>query len=204
MCADKVYQDIKARARAAILANMEREREGDQIDRALLKNTLEIFQEVCHCSSLCMGCEAKACCVLHLRCLPPARQLACSWSSLVLSWASSSGYGIVLHVLCTSPLLAGVANYLGEHIAEQTPRPQVGMNSLECYETDFEVALLEASADFYKRKAAAWIQVCSCVLQCLHDSSVHTVAPDWDACRATDGWSLLLENRMCRQAAPLS
>ena len=36
---------------------------------------------------------------------------------------------------------------------------QVGMNSLECYETDFESALLEASADFYKRKAAAWIQV---------------------------------------------
>ena len=41
-----MYHDIKGRARAAILANMEREREGDQIDRALLKNTLEIFQEV--------------------------------------------------------------------------------------------------------------------------------------------------------------
>ena len=32
------------------------------------------------------------------------------------------------------------------------------MNSLECYETDFEVALLEASGEYYKRKAAAWIQ----------------------------------------------
>ena len=52
MRADKVYQDIKARARAAILANMEREREGDQIDRALLKNTLEIFQEVIQSWSL--------------------------------------------------------------------------------------------------------------------------------------------------------
>ena len=41
-----MYHEIKARARTGILTNMEREREGDQIDRALLKNTLEIFQEV--------------------------------------------------------------------------------------------------------------------------------------------------------------
>ena len=40
----------------------------------------------------------------------------------------------------------------------QTSGLQVGMNSLECYETDFEVALLEASGEYYKRKAAAWIQ----------------------------------------------
>ena len=44
--ADHVYQEVKPRARAGILANLEREREGEQIDRALLKNTLEIFQEV--------------------------------------------------------------------------------------------------------------------------------------------------------------
>ena len=41
-----MYAQIKASARHAILANIEREREGDQVDRALLKNTLEIFQEV--------------------------------------------------------------------------------------------------------------------------------------------------------------
>ena len=44
--ADHVYQEIKPQARDGILACMEREREGDQVDRALLKNTLEIFQEV--------------------------------------------------------------------------------------------------------------------------------------------------------------
>ena len=33
------------------------------------------------------------------------------------------------------------------------------MNTLDCYEVDFEVALLEASAEYYKRKAATWIQV---------------------------------------------
>ena len=32
------------------------------------------------------------------------------------------------------------------------------MNTLDCYEQDFEVALLEASAEYYKRKAATWIQ----------------------------------------------
>lgn len=41
-----MYQEIKVRARVAILADIEREREGDQIDKALLKNVLEIFIEV--------------------------------------------------------------------------------------------------------------------------------------------------------------
>ena len=36
---------------------------------------------------------------------------------------------------------------------------QVGMNNMDYYNADFEAALLEASAEFYKRKAAAWIQV---------------------------------------------
>ena len=38
---------------------------------------------------------------------------------------------------------------------------QVGMNTLDCYEQDFEVKLLEASAEYYKRKAATWIQACA-------------------------------------------
>ena len=33
------------------------------------------------------------------------------------------------------------------------------MNNMDYYNADFEAALLEASAEFYKRKAAAWIQV---------------------------------------------
>lgn len=37
---------------------------------------------------------------------------------------------------------------------------QVGMNNMDYYNADFEANLLEASAEFYRRKAAAWIQVC--------------------------------------------
>lgn len=71
---------MKDKARAAILQAIEKEREGDQIDRALLKNVLDIFIEV-------------------------------------------------------------------------------GMNSMECYEADFESAMLAETGQFYRRKAAAWIQV---------------------------------------------
>ena len=71
---------MKDKARAAILQAIEKEREGDQIDRALLKNNLDIFIEV-------------------------------------------------------------------------------GMNTMEAYEADFEAALLVETSDFYKRKAAAWIEV---------------------------------------------
>lgn len=41
--ADKVYVEIKERAKDAVLAMIEKEREGEQIDRALLKNVLDIF-----------------------------------------------------------------------------------------------------------------------------------------------------------------
>ena len=41
-CADRVYQEIKPQARDGILACMEREREGDQVDRALLKNNTNV------------------------------------------------------------------------------------------------------------------------------------------------------------------
>ena len=40
---EKVYVEIKERAKDAVLAMIERERDGDQIDRALLKNVLNIF-----------------------------------------------------------------------------------------------------------------------------------------------------------------
>ena len=36
---------------------------------------------------------------------------------------------------------------------------QVGMGQMECYERDFEEFLLKDTAEYYKRKAAAWIQV---------------------------------------------
>ena len=41
--ADQVYVEMKRKARDAVLAMIEREREGEQIDRALLKNVLDIF-----------------------------------------------------------------------------------------------------------------------------------------------------------------
>ncbi|KAK9809634.1 hypothetical protein WJX73_009175 [Symbiochloris irregularis] len=80
---DRVYQRQKSNACAAILKAIEREREGDQVDRALLKNVLDIFIEV-------------------------------------------------------------------------------GMNTMEAYEQDFEAALLTETGEYYRRKAAAWIEEDSC------------------------------------------
>lgn len=44
--ADLVYVDVKRRAKDAVLRLIEREREGELIDRALVKNILDIFIEV--------------------------------------------------------------------------------------------------------------------------------------------------------------
>lgn len=43
---DRVYSEVKRNARAALLRQIERERDGDMIDRSLLKNILDIFIEV--------------------------------------------------------------------------------------------------------------------------------------------------------------
>ena len=81
--ADDVYSDMKRKARDAILQLIELEREGEQIDRTLLKNILGIFQEV-------------------------------------------------------------------------------GMGQMTCYQQDFEAQLLKTTAEYYKRKAAVWIEEDSC------------------------------------------
>lgn len=70
---------MKTKARAAILKQIEAEREGEQVDTDLLRDVLAIFQEV-------------------------------------------------------------------------------GMGSLECYETDFEAALLTDTSAYYRRKGAAWAE----------------------------------------------
>ncbi|KAK9815921.1 hypothetical protein WJX72_012009 [[Myrmecia] bisecta] len=80
---EEVYKELCGRARDAILELIRQERDGEQIDRTLLKNVLAIFIEV-------------------------------------------------------------------------------GMGTMEAYEKDFEEALLESTASYYKRKAAAWIQEDSC------------------------------------------
>jgi len=46
LCADRVYGDVKRNTRSALLRQIERERDGDLIDKALLKNILDIFIEV--------------------------------------------------------------------------------------------------------------------------------------------------------------
>lgn len=85
MCpdADDVYVESKRKTKDAILQLIELEREGEQIDRTLLKNVLSIFIEV-------------------------------------------------------------------------------GMGTMTCYQSDFEQTLLKSTADYYKRKAAFWIEEDSC------------------------------------------
>ena len=46
LLADDVYMEVKKKAKDAMLVAIEQEREGDQIDRSLLKNVLGIFIEV--------------------------------------------------------------------------------------------------------------------------------------------------------------
>ncbi|OEL38156.1 Cullin-1 [Dichanthelium oligosanthes] len=41
-----VYQEIKGKVKSAVISLIDREREGEQIDRALLKNVLDIFVEI--------------------------------------------------------------------------------------------------------------------------------------------------------------
>lgn len=83
MSVDDVYSEMKRKARDAILQLIELEREGEQIDRTLLKNILGIFIEV-------------------------------------------------------------------------------GMSQMTCYQQDFESQLLKTTAEYYKRKAAVWIEEDSC------------------------------------------
>ncbi|XP_048440511.1 cullin-1 isoform X4 [Pyrus x bretschneideri] len=45
-CRDLVYQELKAKVRDAVISLIDQEREGEQIDRALLKNVLDIFVEI--------------------------------------------------------------------------------------------------------------------------------------------------------------
>ncbi|KAL5561527.1 hypothetical protein UlMin_031274 [Ulmus minor] len=41
-----VYEEVKAKARDAVIVLIDKEREGEQIDRALLKNVIDIFVEI--------------------------------------------------------------------------------------------------------------------------------------------------------------
>ncbi|CAL9074848.1 unnamed protein product [Musa acuminata var. zebrina] len=43
---DLVYQEIKGKVKDAVISLIDQEREGEQIDRALLKNVLDIFVEI--------------------------------------------------------------------------------------------------------------------------------------------------------------
>ncbi|KAK2364638.1 cullin-1 [Trifolium repens] len=80
---DLVYMEVRANARKAVIDLIDKEREGEQIDRSLLKNVLDIFVEI--------------------------------------------GMGETVH-----------------------------------YEQDFEVQMLDDTADYYKSKATIWIESDSC------------------------------------------
>ncbi|KAK7284680.1 hypothetical protein RJT34_19430 [Clitoria ternatea] len=80
---DLVYMEVRANARKAVITLIDKEREGEQIDRSLLKNVLDIFVEI-------------------------------------------------------------------------------GMGEMDRYEQDFEVQMLEDTADYYKSKATNWIEIDSC------------------------------------------
>ncbi|KAK1351908.1 Cullin-1 [Heracleum sosnowskyi] len=43
---DQVYQELKGKVKDAVISLIDQEREGEQIDRALLKNVLDIFVEI--------------------------------------------------------------------------------------------------------------------------------------------------------------
>ena len=91
---------LQSKAKDAILTLIEKERDGQQIDRAMLKNVLGIFIEV-------------------------------------------------------------------------------GMTSMENYQNDFETFLLSATAAFYKRKAAIWIQATSCSHHCISNLIEHNQRLPW-------------------------
>ncbi|XP_078444946.1 cullin-1 [Wolffia australiana] len=80
---DLIYQEMKGKSRDAVISLIDREREGEQIDRALLKNVLDIFVEI-------------------------------------------------------------------------------GLGNMDCYESDFEAAMLDDTASYYSRKATNWIMEDSC------------------------------------------
>ncbi|KAF7837843.1 cullin-1 [Senna tora] len=78
-----VYKELNGKVRDAVISLIDQEREGEQIDRALLKNVLDIFVEI-------------------------------------------------------------------------------GMGQMDCYENDFEAAMLKDTSAYYSRKASNWILEDSC------------------------------------------
>lgn len=54
---DLVYVEIKKKTKDALLRLIEREREGELVDRALIKNILGIFIEVGMGCKWCLGCK---------------------------------------------------------------------------------------------------------------------------------------------------
>jgi len=157
---------MKKKAKDAILALVEKERDGEQIDRALLKNVL-----------VTPLCRAQA----------PPRSPARRPSQARLPTSLSTGMGAARHLTlaqacmgCTGlagrlgrsadcmrspqrPCLCGpfpcCAAWASARLCAQGIFIEVGMGSMDTYDADFEAYLLADSATYYQRKAAAWIQV---------------------------------------------
>ena len=86
--ADQVYADVKKKAKEAVALLIQKEREGELIDRPLVKNILGIFIEVrrailhqdCPCQAVATALyDLRQCSGDAMQHRPRARQLVCGW-----------------------------------------------------------------------------------------------------------------------------
>lgn len=109
-----------------------------QVDRSLIKNVLAIYQEVGRCS----GWLAPPPVFSTGRSGLPGR---CSAKQVQ---DSTGEVQAAVSITSMSPHCGAVE--------------QVGMGQMDCYEHDFEEPMLKDTADYYRRKAAVWVQVKWC------------------------------------------
>lgn len=169
--ADQVYAEVKRPAKDAVLRLIEREREGELIDKTLVKNILDIFIEVrCRCAS---GPHPRpACPVARASVMGPGADVRAESTSDQIPPLTFSPSDRTNHAscrLCAAAPLSCLCRpwslVLKVSRCDRTPPEpfaQVGMGGMECYEKDFEDHLLAETASYYRRKAAEWINEDSC------------------------------------------
>ena len=149
-----MYVEIKRKAKDAVLQLIEQEREGEQIDRALVKNVLGIFIEVSWCWNVRVSfayllSQPQPFTVVSLACLPLLLMLhRCSTSKSICCSSWTCSYAPT-HSTSSKAWFASCC-------------AQVGMGGMDAYERDFEEYLLTGTAEYYKRKASVWVEEDSC------------------------------------------
>lgn len=104
-----------------------------QVDRSLIKNVLAIYQEVRLCAGFAVAPTAAA---------PAAFSMG---RNGLPRRSSTQGVQAAVSMTRMPPHCGAVG--------------QVGMGQMDCYEHDFEEPMLKDTADYYRRKAAVWVQV---------------------------------------------